>query len=281
VPNVARPYIAALPGLCPDLVRRPCNYYKTPCKTGRQNPTSLKFFVVPLLCRKTLVMRVSKSFVSNDIASILIDTVLVARCSDVFSTRHFACNFSLACILIGNLSSDQYITLIEKETQMSNVIVGLFNSPEQAASAIYTLELRGVPANTINLVASDGFNKDSFAVDSHSKFPEGVALGATTGAAITALVAGFTAVGAVVTGGASLLVSGPAVAALAGAGAGAAGGGIIGGLIGAAVPEHEVKFYEDALEKGSVLIGVEHTDDNKKLVKETLEVCNAEKVTTA
>ena len=47
------------------------------------------------------------------------------------------------------------------------------------------------------------------------------------------------------------------------------------------MPEHEVKFYEDALEKGSVLVGVEHTDDNKKLVKETLDDCNAEKVTTA
>ncbi len=164
---------------------------------------------------------------------------------------------------------------------MSNLTVGIFKTPGDAAAAIHTMEMRGVPASSINLVASDGVNKDSFTLDSHSKLPEGVALGATTGAAVTAAVAGLTAVGAVATGGASLLVSGPAVAALAGAGAGAAGGGIIGGLIGAAVPEHEVKYCEDALDKGSVLVGVEHTKDNKDTVEKSLKDCNAEKVTSA
>lgn len=164
---------------------------------------------------------------------------------------------------------------------MSTVIVGLFKEPSQAAAAVYALEIRGVPANKINLVASDKFKKDTFALSSSSKLPEGVALGATAGAAITAMVAGLTAVGTVATGGLGLVAAGPVVAALAGAGAGAAGGSIVGGLIGASIPEHEIKFFEDAVEEGSVLLGVEFGDDNKEMIKETLENCDAEKVTTA
>lgn len=33
-------------------------------------------------------------------------------------------------------------------------------------------------------------------------------------------------------------------------------GGITGGVIRAMMPEHKVKFYEDAIEKGAVLIGL-------------------------
>lgn len=164
---------------------------------------------------------------------------------------------------------------------MSTLIVGLFNDSSQAAAAIYSLEMRGIPANQINLVASDSFKKDTFALSTNSKLPEGVALGATTGAAITAIAASLTAVGAVASGGLGLLVSGPAIAALAGAGAGAAGGSIIGGIIGAAIPEHEVKFLEDAVEKGSVLVGVEYDDNNKDMIKDTLEKCDAEKISAA
>lgn len=164
---------------------------------------------------------------------------------------------------------------------MSNLIVGLFKQPSQAAAAVYSLEFRGVDSDKINLVASDNFDKDSFALNTNSKLPEGVALGATTGAAITGLVAGFTAIGTVATGGLGLLASGPVVAALAGAGAGAAGGSVIGGLIGVSIPEHEIKFYEDAMKEGSVLLGIEYGDDNKEMIKEVLENCDAEKVTSA
>src|SRR5690606_38987047 len=108
----------------------------------------------------------------------------------------------------------------------------------------------------ISLLIGDNFDREAFAVKSQTKMPEGAALGAASGGAIGALIGGLTAVGTIATGGAGLLVAGPVVAALAGAGAGAAGGGVLGGLVGAAIPEHEVKHYEDALSKGSVLIGV-------------------------
>jgi hypothetical protein len=167
---------------------------------------------------------------------------------------------------------------------MSHVITGLYETPNRAAMAVRALEDEGIPGEDISLLIGDNFDRDAFAVETHSKFSEGVAVGATTGGAVGALVAGLTAVGTIATGGTGLLVAGPIVAALAGAGAGAAGGGILGGLVGAAIPEHEVKHYEDALSKGSVLIGVNVPDDEDELediAKRTLKKSGAIKVSRA
>ena len=165
---------------------------------------------------------------------------------------------------------------------MSTVIVGLFKDHDAAAGAIHTLEFEGVRADQISLVAGDGFEKETFAVRTHTKMPEGVAVGATTGAAAGAIVAGLTAVGVIATGGLGLIAAGPIVAALAGAGAGAAGGSILGGLVGLAIPEHEIKHYEDAVEKGAVLVGVDCKDkDQRDAVKEIFERFDAEKISHA
>lgn len=164
---------------------------------------------------------------------------------------------------------------------MSNVITGLFESPAKAAHAVDCLIAKGVPADDISVVASENVNKDAFTVETTSKLPEGAAVGAGTGGAIGALIAGFTSVGAVATGGVGLLAVGPIVAALAGAGAGAASGAAVGALAGYAIPEHEVKHYEDALEKGSVLLGVEKKSDRNDMVKDCLKDCGCDKVSTA
>lgn len=165
---------------------------------------------------------------------------------------------------------------------MDTVITGLFNTPAEAAAAVQTMEARGIPENEMSIMAGENFKKEAFAVNSHSKLPEGVAIGAGAGGAVVALAAGLTAVGAVATGGAGLVVAGPLVAALAGAGVGAATGSVIGGAIGAAIPEHEVKFYEDAVKKGSVLVGVHCEDsDHKDIAKQAFKDCDAEKISHA
>ncbi|MEC9373918.1 MAG: hypothetical protein VYC34_08740, partial [Planctomycetota bacterium] len=70
--------------------------------------------------------------------------------------------------------------------------------------------------------------------------------------------------------------------ALAGAGAGAAGGSVIGGGIGAAIPEHEVKHYENEFKRGAIMVGVEcENSDEKSLVKDTFKHFDAEKISTA
>jgi len=166
---------------------------------------------------------------------------------------------------------------------MSTTITGLFDTPREAAQAVQSLESHGFTANDISVVAAEDFDRDAFAVESGSKMAEGAAVGAGTGGAIGAIVAGFTTIGAVAaTGGTGLLVAGPIAGALAGAGAGGVGGGILGGLVGSAIPEHEVKHYEDAIGKGSVLVGVECKDgDQKTCAKDCLNKYNAEKVATA
>lgn len=164
---------------------------------------------------------------------------------------------------------------------MSNVITGLFGNTSKATLAIYRLEALGIKDSEISIVANDSYTKDDFAVDEGTKAAEGGILGAASGGVLAAIVGGFTAVGAVATGGAGLLVAGPLVAALAAGGAGAAAGGAVGAIIGAFIPEHEIKYYEDAIKEGSILLGVKYTSDNKDDIKEALENAGAENVSTA
>jgi hypothetical protein len=165
---------------------------------------------------------------------------------------------------------------------MTTVVTGLFDSPHQAAIAVQALEAQGIPGADISLLTGDRFDRDAFTVETHTKATEGLGIGAASGGALGALIGGLTAVGTIATGGAGILVAGPLAAALAGAGAGAAAGGVLGGLAGAAMPEHEIKHYEDAIEKGSVLVGVSCEEDTEKEVaKRTLKGIGALKVSHA
>ncbi|WP_240919782.1 hypothetical protein [Paraglaciecola sp. 20A4] len=81
----------------------------------------------------------------------------------------------------------------------------------------------GIRESDISIVANDSYSKEDFAVDEGSKAAEGGIIGAASTGVLAAVVAGFTAVGAVATGGSGLLIAGPLVAALAAGGAGARG----------------------------------------------------------
>lgn len=146
---------------------------------------------------------------------------------------------------------------------MGKVITAIFSSNEKAAGSLETLVSHGFDSADISLIASENFDKDTFVVESHSRLADGVAVGATLGSATGAIIAGLTAVGAITTGGLGLVAAGPIIAALTGAGAGAAGGSVLGGLIGLAIPEHEIKHYEDAIDKGHVMIGVNCSDSDQ------------------
>ena len=165
---------------------------------------------------------------------------------------------------------------------MTTVVTGLYDTPKQAAIAVEALQAQGIASDDISLITGDRFDRDAFTVETHTKAAEGFGVGAAGGGALGALIGGLTAVGTIATGGAGILVAGPVAAALAGAGAGAAAGGVLGGLIGAATPEHEIKHYEDALARGSVLVGVScEKDAAKELAKRTLKGCGALRVSRA
>lgn len=165
---------------------------------------------------------------------------------------------------------------------MSKVITAVFESHDNAAGALESLVASGFDSSDISLVASEEFDRESFGVRTQSKLAEGAAIGAGIGGATVALIAGMTAVGTVATGGLGLIAAGPIVAALAGAGAGAAGGSVIGGLIGASVPEHEIKHYQDALERGHVLVGVHcEGSDECDRAKDIFKQFDADKISRA
>lgn len=160
------------------------------------------------------------------------------------------------------------------------LVTGLFSNATDAERALVSLTSLGINRADISAVASDGKAIGDFGIEKHSRAGEGAAIGAGFGGALGALLAGFTAVGAIATGGAGLIVAGPIVAALAGAGAGAATGGLIGGLIGLGIPEHEVKYYTESFEKGAVLIGVRTTNDDAPRIRATLEEHGATRTTS-
>lgn len=163
-----------------------------------------------------------------------------------------------------------------------SVITGLFESPAVAASAVRSLDARGIDASDISIVASEDTNRDAFVIESGSKAAEGAAIGAGTGGALGALIAGLTAVGTIATGGVGLIAAGPIVAALAGAGAGALAGGAVGTAVGLAIPENEIKFYNDALRKGSVLVGVHcESPAQERIAKDVFKAAGAQKVSHA
>lgn len=164
---------------------------------------------------------------------------------------------------------------------MGNVMTGLFKSPGLAAEAMQMLDHNNVSAEDVTLVANDALSKDSLAVTENSKMPEGVAIGAASGGLLGAVVGGLTAIGAISTGGLGLIASGPLVAALAAGGAGAATGGLVGGVVGATIPEHEVKYYENAIKEGSVLVGVKCNESTEVIVRDIFEACEASKISSA
>lgn len=162
-----------------------------------------------------------------------------------------------------------------------SLITGVFTSSERAAQAIDALTQGGVSRDDISIVAAEGTKVEAFGIQKQSKAGEGAAIGGGLGGAVGALVAGFTAVGALAATGVGIIAAGPLVAALAGAGAGAAAGGVLGGLIGLGIPEHEVKFYQDALNKGSVLVGVRSDSNNRSFIESTMDRYGAQRGTVA
>lgn len=162
-----------------------------------------------------------------------------------------------------------------------SLITGVFTSSERAAQAIDALTQGGVSREDISIVAAEGTKVEAFGIQKQSKAGEGAAIGGGLGGAVGALVAGFTAVGALAATGVGIIAAGPLVAALAGAGAGAAAGGVLGGLIGLGIPEHEVKFYQDALNKGSVLVGVRSDSSNRNFIESTMDRYGAQRGTVA
>lgn len=138
-----------------------------------------------------------------------------------------------------------------------HVIVGLFETHEQLAAVLSSLEDRGYREEHISVAMTDERRGHKLAIEHHTKMPEGVVSGGFVGGLAGAMIAGLMSAGALATGGLNLVIAGPLLSTLAGFGAGAAAGGLVGGLIGAGIPEHDIELFSRHLHAGRILVAVE------------------------
>lgn len=158
-------------------------------------------------------------------------------------------------------------------------ISGLFSSYTDFANLIEALNMRGYREDDLSVLMSENTHHQYFAPQENTKAPEGATVGTISGGILGALIGGLTLVGNVILPGAGLLVAGPLVGALTAGAIGAATGGLIGALIGSGIPEHEAKFFEDALkEEGRILVVAHVPKDEVKEVKAVFERCNADRL---
>jgi hypothetical protein len=140
------------------------------------------------------------------------------------------------------------------------MLTGMFNDRESLERSYNKLSERGYTNDEINLIMSDETRKKHFAHDESelgTKAKEGAGTGSLIGGAVGTAVGIIAALGtSLVLPGLGLIIAGPIVAGLAGAGAGTITGGLIGALIGAGIPEDKAKLYETGVKNGRIVMGV-------------------------
>jgi hypothetical protein len=161
---------------------------------------------------------------------------------------------------------------------MATLVTGLFRSRADAERAVEDLVHYGWSRDDVSLLMSDATRGREFGLAMATKAPEGAATGATIGGVLGAVAAGLVALGIIAVPGLGLVAAGPIVATLAGLGAGAAAGGLTGALVGLGLPEHEAKFYNEAIEHGGILVGVYSHSDRADQARKILEAAGADKV---
>ncbi len=143
----------------------------------------------------------------------------------------------------------------------SGMVTGMFRNRDDAEKAYNSMTGRGYSHDDVNVMMSDKTRDDWFAdnpdTELGSKALEGAGTGSAIGGTLGAIIGGIAAIGtSVLIPGLGLIVAGPLAAALAGAGAGGLTGGLVGALVGSGIPEERAKLYEEGINNGGVVMGV-------------------------
>ena len=164
---------------------------------------------------------------------------------------------------------------------MANTAVfGIYRSRDQVEMAVDRLRGAGFRPTDISVLVPENLGTKELAHEKHTKAPEGVAAGATSGAVVGGALGWLAGIGALaIPGLGPLLAAGPLLALLSGVGVGATVGGLTGALIGAGIPEYEAKRYEGLVKNGGILLSV-HSDNHEwtKRAKGILEDTGAEHI---
>jgi hypothetical protein len=163
-----------------------------------------------------------------------------------------------------------------------NSVFGIFNDRVTLERAVDSLKNHNFRNSDISVLMQSKEGTKDFAVEKHTKAPEGATAGAATGAVAGGALGWLVGAGALaIPGLGPFLAAGPIMAAIAGAGVGGTVGGIAGGLIGLGIPEFEANRYEGYIKSGGILLSV-HVDDAKweSKAKDILEEYGAKNVAT-
>lgn len=148
-----------------------------------------------------------------------------------------------------------------RATSNSGMVTGMFRNRDDAERAYNSMTSRGYSHDDVNVLMADNTRDEWFADDPDtelgSKAMEGAGAGSAIGGTLGAIIGGIAAIGtSVLIPGLGLIVAGPLAAALAGAGAGGLTGGLVGALVGSGIPEERAKLYEEGINNGGVVMGV-------------------------
>lgn len=146
------------------------------------------------------------------------------------------------------------------------MMTGMFSDREGTERSYNALSERGYDSKDIHLVMSDDtrtkYFKDDKETEIGTKAMEDAAKGSAIGGTIGAVAGVIAALGtSLLIPGLGLVIAGPIVAGLAGAGAGGLTGGLIGALIGSGIPEERAKLYETGVKDGKIVMGVNPKND--------------------
>lgn len=151
------------------------------------------------------------------------------------------------------------------------VLVAFFPHRIQARAALRELAAIGMPPSDLSLLPNDDLRPDDLALTTESKASEGAAIGFLLGALAGALGGGVVAAGSLVVPRLDLVLAGPIVASLAAAGALGAAAALAGAIVGAAIPEFEVRYLENAIVRGGSLLAVRCPAQRAHRVVQVLE----------
>ncbi len=147
------------------------------------------------------------------------------------------------------------------------VLVGIFESENEAISVIERLREIGYREDDITVIAKDDDKMDRLedktdidtkSMSDSNKVGEGAAVGGVLGGLVAALPAlGLLAIPGI----GPILAAGPIVGILGGVVAGGVAGGLIGALVEMGVDEEDAEEYKQQIEQGKIVILVENRDD--------------------
>jgi len=132
-------------------------------------------------------------------------------------------------------------------------ITALFDTYDQAASAVRSLKDAGVRAEDISLVANNSDGRVPVGDHDHDETnaAKGAGVGAATGAGV-GLLAGLGALA--IPGVGPVVAAGWLLSTAVGAALGATSGGILGALLKAGIPEEDAHVYAEGVRRGGTLV---------------------------